>query len=104
MRYDLVQGDLEPALADTLSGGPLASGGVLYFVMQQVDGATRISGLADIDDATQINVPVHYQWQTGDTAVPGVYRAQWQLAYSSGSVPETWPSDDTLWIVIRPRL
>lgn len=104
MRYDIVAGDLQPPLAMTLddANGPVPlAGATITFVMQQADGIKRVSGPAIIDDLASASV--HYQWDQGDTDVPGVYRAQIHAVYG-GNQPETFPSDETFFVIIHPRL
>lgn len=106
MRYDFYAGDVEPAIGTPLGGGGvLPDGAIVQFVMAQADGVKRVVGAAVIDSpGTSYSDPqVHYQWQPGDTDAPGVYRAVWRVLYS-GISPETFPSDETLYIVIHPRL
>jgi K+/H+ antiporter YhaU regulatory subunit KhtT len=46
---------------------------------------------------------VHYQWQSTDTAIPGIYRAQAVVLFP-GSQPETFPSEETLYVIVHPKL
>lgn len=106
MRYDLWQGDLEPAIQQDLVGsGGLPGGSAVQFVMKQVNGSKELVGVAVIDDPGSDTTPpvVHYQWASGDTDSPGVFRAVWR-ALVGGAAPETFPSDEPIYIVIHPRL
>lgn len=101
MKYELVQGDLAQPIAMALDGVGSIAGATVSFVMAQADGSKRVSRAAVIDDP--VLRTVHYQPQAGDTDTPGVYRAQVTLLFP-GALPETFPSDEDLWIIIRPRL
>lgn len=110
MRFDLWQNDLEPPIAGDLRGAqvPLPDGATVVFTMTQADGSKRVSATAVIDDPGSLTpspMPpvVHYAWATGDTSVPGVYRANWKLVLP-GSAPETFPDDEPIFVVIRPAL
>jgi hypothetical protein len=100
--YDLWQGDLEPAIALTLTGiTDLTQATSVSFHMVQVDGTKRVTGTALVSDPTTTDVA--YVWQPGDTDTPGVYRAVFKVIYPTAS-PETFPSDDVLYVLIRPAL
>lgn len=105
VRYDLVEGDIEQPIAMTLNSGPnpppIPDGTTVRFTMAQADGTKRVSALGVITDP--VLWQVHYQWVVGDTSVPGVYRAQWTLIYPGGA-PETFPSDEPLFVVVSPLL
>lgn len=106
MRYDLFQDDLEPALQmDLVGSSGLPGGSTVQFVMAQADGPKRVTGSAVIDNPGSSSVPptVHYQWVDGDTNTPGVYRAVWR-ALLGGGAPETFPSDEPLYVIIHPKL
>jgi hypothetical protein len=100
MRIDLVQGDLVP-IAQVLTGASSLVGATAKFVMSQVHGTKRVEADAIIDDP--VKLIVRYQPAQGDTDTPGIYRAQWQIAFA-GAIPETWPSDEPLYVVIHPKL
>jgi hypothetical protein len=104
VRYDLVAGDLQPAIQITLEGlsAPIPTGALATFSMAQADGSVLVSGPAVVDDP--VNGIVHYAWNPGDTAIAGVYRAQIAVAYPSGAGTQTWPSDEDLYVVIHPRV
>lgn len=104
MWYKLWQGDLESQLALDLTGiDSIPDTATVQFVMTQADGTKRVTGAATIPDPVNAPTGVAYQWQAGDTDTPGVYRAVFKVLYA-GSAPETFPSDDELYILIRPAL
>jgi len=115
MRYDLVAGDLVQ-LSLELTGVdpaslPLPAGTTANFAMVQADGSAEVHASATITSPGVLAAPgvegfpptVEYTFQTGDTLVSGVYRAQFQLVAPDGD-PQTFPSDEELFIVIHPRL
>lgn len=101
MRYDLWQGDLDPPIGLTLTGVTSIVGATCEFVMAQVNGSFRIQAPAVIDDP--LLRKVHYQWLPGDTNVPGIYRAVFRCIYP-GQMPETFPSDEPIFIVIHAAI
>lgn len=105
MRFDIVAGDLQTPIAGvfgagccTTEDGPLQNATSITFQMVQCDGSKVVVGTGDIIDSSNAN----YQWQDGDTDIPGVYRAQWTAEYPGG--PETFPSDEDLYVIIRPKV
>lgn len=98
MRYDLWAGDLTPAVQMTLGGTGSLEGAVVNFVMAQVNGSVELENEATVDDP--VARIIHYDWQPGDTDAPGVFRAVARAIYP-GELPETWPSDEPIYIVIH---
>jgi hypothetical protein len=100
MRYDLVQGDLEPPLLIPLTGytGTLM-GTSIELVMKQAGGAgLEIVGPCVVADP--VKLIVQYDLRPGDTDVPGVYRARVRVLFPGG-LPMSFPSDDPLYVVIH---
>lgn len=88
-------------LGDSGDTSVLPDGTTVTFTMVQVSGSKRLSSAGVIDDLT--TRAVHYQWAGDDTDTPGVYRAQWKLTYPGGA-PESFPSDEPLYVIIHPSL
>lgn len=102
MRIDLWQGDLAPPAQFTLGGTESLEGATVSFAMAQVNGAFALENEAVVDDPVQRTG--HYDWQEGDTDVPGVFRAVARATYSDQSGPQTSPSDEPIYVVIREKL
>lgn len=98
-----------PPIAATLTDAdgvalPLAGPGVaaVHFRMKPMTG-----GGAVVDHVAVIVNPttgqVRYDWQAGDTAVPGYYWAEWAIVYSTGATQPV-PSDDYLRVLVTAGL
>lgn len=46
---------------------------------------------------------VSYAWQSGDTANPGTYNAEFQVQYTNGQV-ETFPNSSFIRVIIKEEL
>lgn len=68
----------------------LAGTTVKFLMKLPSAGSPVVSAPAIIDDA--VNGYVSYQWAVGDTATPGVYRAEWEITYANGQT-QTVPAD-----------
>ena len=106
--FVISQGDLLPAIEATLTdgdGNPVdLSSASVKFVMHQVDAdvaAVNANATADPDQVTNKGV-VRYSWASGDTDVPGVYRAEWVGTFATK--PETFPNGNKLVVKITPAL
>lgn len=60
-----------------------------------------IDSVATILDAP--NGTVKYDWAIGDTDEPGEYFAEWEVAFSDGTV-ETFPNDGFILIAVMRQL
>jgi hypothetical protein len=102
--YEVIAGDTHPPIRTTLTDEagviPLL-GATVTFLMKQERGTKQVSGECEVLDVTTGEVA--YQWQAGDTDVPGVYRAQWRVEFGNGAV-EHVPSNDYDEVVIRDNL
>jgi len=88
----IYQGNLSPAISDVLTNedGSVVNltGASLTFKMRRVDtGAIIASHAATIVDATAGKWS--YQWQAGDTAIPGEFKAWLTVTPSGGSAQDT---------------
>lgn len=99
--FELVAGDLEPALDIDLTVDGAAEDvsdatDVITMHWRRPDGTTANVVLTSVDLARG---EVQYQWQPGDTLVPGIHRAQVTVPRPQG--PQTFPSDGTYirWVV-----
>lgn len=77
-----------------------AGDGVEFFMVQE--GGTRIGGECNIVDLA--TATVEYQWEVGDTDVPGDYLGEFVVTYSDGrdfTIPNV--EGDKLLVRIAPR-
>ena len=106
MLYQIKRNDTRPpitaTLSDELGAVPLGSATVTFKMDAAPDsgitGFTPVNGTCTITDADKGIVA--YQWTSGDTAVAGVFRAEFEVAFPGGAV-ETFPSDGYIDIIIR---
>ena len=93
--FYIKQGDTKPSLsAQLLSDGSAVdlTGATVKFHM-----GTIIDATATIVDAATGNV--RYDWVTADTETAGLFRAEFEVTFSDGTV-ETFPNDGYLLINI----
>lgn len=91
----LKTGDLKPSLTSTLvdaTDTPVdLTGATVEFVMRLIDGDVTITGAATVTDPAG---QVLYEWQPGDTDVPGGYSSEFIVTFvggAQGSFPnQTW--------------
>jgi len=62
---------------------------------------TTINAAAVVVDAA--TGTVRYDWEPGDTATAGTFRAEFEVTFNDGSV-ETFPNNDYLTIVVKQEL
>lgn len=91
------QGDTWPALGEVnpiiLQAGPPGSevpinltGATIKFLARKIDApGTIIVGDCDIVSTPTLG-QVKYQWEVGDTAVPGDYQFEFQITFGDGRV------------------
>lgn len=109
--HTIPQGDLQPALEQTLYSGELDSYGnkipldltnteVRFRMRPEVGTGPVIDRVATIVNATQGRV--RHTWVAGDTDRPGKYRANWRVLYANG--PQTVPTEGHFVVVVTPGL
>lgn len=92
--FYIKRNDLSPIIRASLkdANGNYANlgGASVLFKMQRLTGSgDAISSAGSISDAS--TGTVEYSWQSGDTAISGGYRAEFEVTYSDGKV-ETFPN------------
>jgi hypothetical protein len=92
----------ESVLSDASGDQVNLSGATVRFRMAKLDGTPIFERAAVIDNNTAPAV-VHYVWQTGDTATPGAYRAEWEVTYAGGII-ETFPQNSYLEVLIKEKM
>jgi hypothetical protein len=100
--FSIKQGDNSRYLRVTLSTD--LTGAAIQFRMANAVGdivinkaATLVTPSVVIDGIT--SGVVEYQWQTGDTALPGRYKAEFIVTFSGGA-KETFPADGYVDVII----
>jgi hypothetical protein len=107
--YRMVQGDTTPPISAPLTdeaGIPNLDGATVLFQMTMVAEAgdaapPPVTGVCTVE-ADEDEARATYEWQDGDTDVPGVYRQDFRVNFASGDV-EFFPSEPNT-IIIRSAL
>lgn len=73
----------------------------VVFIMRSADGSTLV---VDREDAELVSVAegvatLRYQWQTGDTATAGRYRAEFEM--DLGGLPLTAPEEGAILVTVE---
>lgn len=103
--FTIKRGDTRPAIRRFFStdAGPLEIPGGSTVVFSMADALTgRLAvdqGLCQIEQGKA----VVYYWQDGDTAVAGLYQAEFEITYADGTV-ETAPNGGFIVINITPDI
>ncbi len=89
------QGDHRPFAATILSRGGVAvdltlATSVTFRMREQHTTPLTVLAAADIV-APATNGQVQYEWQDGDTDIPGTYYADWEVLFDDGT-KETFPT------------
>lgn len=97
-------GDLLPPVIVTLTGLPvdldISLVDEINFHMKDASGAVVINDAGYIYDP--VEKMVAYDWQTGDTDVPGEYQIEFELVFAGK--PITFPNDKNGKIKIVPAI
>ena len=106
--FYIKEGDTSPAIQYQLQdedGDAIVLTGItnLRFIMSLPGAATaKVSSALAAGFVSVVNATtgiVKYLWQTGDTDTRGLYRAEWEVTYSDGTV-ETFPNDSYIWVEV----
>lgn len=93
MAFHLKQNDTAPAIRGTIKDGNgevvNLAGASARFLMRTQTGSVVVDAAAVIVNAAA--GIVEYVWQVGDTAIAGLFRAEFEITYSDGSVA-TFPN------------
>lgn len=105
--FKIKQNDLLPPLRATLLGADglprdLTTATGVEIHVKQPDGTLLFDRpVTVIEDA--VAGLVRYDWQTGDTATPGLHTAEFEATFP-GAKPETYPNDRHILVLITPEL
>lgn len=102
LSFFIKQNDTSRSLRVTLSTD--LTGAAINFKMADANGNTVIDQPATLVTASTVidgitSGIVEYQWQSGDTATAGRYRAEFIVTFTGGAV-ETFPADEYVDVVI----
>jgi hypothetical protein len=105
MAFTIKQSDTSPSILANLqdSNGTAINlnGASVRFHMKAVGGAVVID-----EPMTIVNAAggiVRYDWQTGDTDVPGTYYVEFEATYSDNTI-ETFPNNTNETVLVIPQL
>jgi hypothetical protein len=93
------QGDTFPNASADLNAD--VSAATVRFRMMHLDGTAFLDEAATIDDAT--NGLVHYEWQAGNTDVPGAYRCEFVVTFAGGDI-QRFPQGSYLEVIVKPQV
>jgi hypothetical protein len=104
--FTIKAGATFPPLAATLTDAagvpiPLTAATVHFRMKPTTGGGAVVDHAAAI--VSDVAGTVRYDWQAGDTDVPGYYRAEFRIVWSTGAVQPV-PSDAYLTILVAPGL
>ena len=104
--FTIKENDTSPALTATLQDDDgaavdITGASVRFHMVKLNETATKIDAAADI--VSEALGQVKYQWLTADTDTAGIYRGEWEVTYSDGTI-ETFPNDDMMEINIYEDL
>jgi hypothetical protein len=100
-KFYIKQNDRSPALVFQLSPVVNLTGASIYFNMRPAGGGTVVISravAAIVGDPTLGRVS--YSWQAADTMTSGEFDAEFEVVYSVGAIPETFPNYDYIRVVI----
>ncbi len=110
--FFIKQGDLVPALAETLEDDQFLpvdlTNAQVRFKMRKIDAASLIVDatgniLQAGDGSDGSKGDVSYPWASGDTDEAGLYQGEWEVTFTGGEV-ETFPNSGFTLIRITPEL
>jgi hypothetical protein len=105
MAFYIKQNDTFPAIRSIIRDGDdvainLIDATVRFHMREAQTNELVVDELALI--VSEAGGIVEYQWQAGDTAAVGWYKAEWQVTYGSDFVGvETFPSEGYIWVKIE---
>ena len=106
LNFYIKQNDTSPTIRATLRGADgvafnLRNSSIAFRMRRAIGSGALIQGSAEIFDAGE--GVVEYSWASGDTAVSGEYRAEFEVTYSDGKV-ETFPNVGGIEVTIEQEL
>lgn len=102
--FHIKRNDTSPSLTYQLRPSSVdISGASVVFNMRDKAGNIAVSRGAAVIVTASGGAVVRYDWQAGDTATAGEFRAEFEVTYADGSV-ETFPNADYLTVSIKEDL
>ena len=105
MAFYIKQNDTSPSILATLADAnnvPVPLTGVTVRIhIRDVAGSLLVD--RQIEIINPLEGIVRFNWQTGDTATPGTYYAEFEVTYTDDTI-ETFPNNGKSVIVIKPEL
>lgn len=91
--FYIKRGDRSPNLVYTLIPQTNLTDATVVFNMREKRSGTVIISREPADIVgSPLDGVVAYEWQGNDTAVAGLFEAEFEVIYAVGSVPETFPN------------
>lgn len=104
--FSIKAGDTAPALTVALKDGTnplnLTAATVRFRMRPKTGGALTVDQPAAIV-GNPLDGIVKYQWQTGDTAAPGLYEVEWPVTFGNGE-KQTFPADGYMEVEVEAAL
>lgn len=110
--FELQRHDRLPAIQATLNAD-LTGASSVNFIMRKASsewvpdftggGGTKVNAAA-VKVSTGATSDVRYDWAVGDTDTAGYWVGQWQVIWTSGSKPQSFPTKTYHTILIRADL
>lgn len=98
--FTIKRGDTSPSLLYALSpASVILTGASVVFNMRAADGTPKIARKAAVVQTATGQPTVRYDWVAADTDVAGMFQAEFEIAYTDGTI-ETFPSDDFILVKI----
>ena len=105
--FYIKKGDRLPAITGTCRDGDgvviSLAGATVKFVMSRTPGGTPVVNAAAAVVAPATGGRVTYAWAAIDTAVAGIYYAEFEVTFP-GALPLTFPSDKYITVIIGTDL
>lgn len=103
---------IRATLEDGLGNRVNIAGSEVLFIMRHIwdplthrrPGPQLFAKPANVDQADEDTAgDVSYDWEVGDTDIPGGYRAEWEVTFTDGTV-ETFPNAGNVRVAIIEHL
>jgi len=106
---EITAGDTRPSLASTLEDGDGVAVSLVGVVEVRFRMRSVATGLTVVDAAATVVAPasagtVRYDWQAGDTAVPGRYQARFRADFGGGQVQSFPNAEDFIDVLIAEQV
>lgn len=111
MSFSIKNGDTAPSYVFDLQDDPLGTAAAIDLTdatsvrmkmrLTKTNGAPALDAAMTVTDA--VNGRVTYDWQAGDTDVPGTYDVEFEIHWSDGTI-ETVPNSGYKTVVVTDDL